>query len=610
MLGVFGKYLDIDLRTKSCRDYHVPDDWYLKHIGGRGIAARILLKEIAPKIDPFSEENPLVFASGPFQGLNIAGGSRFLVMAKSPKTRTLNDSYCGGRFGHELGRSGFDGIIVRGRSEEPVYILVVDGEVGIHSAKELWGLDVKQTEEFLESKYGKLSVASIGKAGENLVMMAAIMVDHNRAVARPGFGALMGSKNLKAIAMRGNIEKPVADKGRLESLRATFAKEIMLHDWPKTLHDFGTGGGVSYLSQNGLLPTKNFTTGFFLKHEKICGRRTNENGMLVRMDTCPGCPVRCKRGIKGSFNGQEIDPTWGGPEYETYGSLGSLCLVEDISAICLLNQKCNQYGIDTVSFGVVAAYLMEATEKGLLEGANAIQWGDAEAMDELLDRIAHRKGIGEWVAQGLSYLGSKVGDASFLVQCKGQEVPMHDPRGRRSMALYYSISPRGANHMEGTLDAPFPNEELGLGENDMLTWDNRAKIAGAYLNLRSFGNSLILCSFVTDLAGPGYMFPMIREMLEAACGIAVNVEEMMKIGERNFGLLRIFAEREGFSRADDDLPPRFKERLPESGHYVDDHELQKAIDDYYRIYAFQPYGPSNERLEALGLKELRRQTPS
>jgi aldehyde:ferredoxin oxidoreductase len=604
MLAVFGKYLDINLGTRSHQDYPIPEDWYLKHLGGRGIAARILLNELPPKTDPFSEKNPMIFATGPFQGLNIAGASRFLVMAKSPKTRTLNGSYCGGGFGHALGQSGYDGIIVRGRSDEPVYILIADGEIGIHSAKELWGLDTKQVEERLTARHGKLSVASIGKAGENLVMMSAIMVDHNRAVARPGYGALMGNKKLKAIAVRGNMQKPVAEKAALKSLRSKFAKELMVHDWQNTLHDFGTGGGVSYLSQNGLLPTKNFASGFFVKHENICGRRTNENGMLVRTDTCPGCPVRCKRGIKGSFNGQEIDPTWGGPEYETYGALGSLCLVEDIEAICLLNQKCNQYGIDTISFGVAAAYLMEATERGLLTGENAIEWGDAVAMDELLEKVADRKGIGEWIAQGLNYLGSQVGDASFLVQSKGQEIPMHDPRCRRSMALYYAISPRGANHMEGTLDAPFPNEELGLGDNDMLSWENRARIAGSYLNLRSFGNSLILCCFVSDLSGPGYLFPIIREMMAAATGISVSVDEMMKIGERNFGLLRLFAEREGYSRADDDLPARLKERLADSGRYVDEQELQKAIDDYYDIYGFEPYGPSNKRLEALGLKEL------
>lgn len=606
MLGAFGKYLDVDLTAKSSRDYPIPEDWYVKHIGGRGIAARILLKELQPKIDPISEKNIIVFATGPFQGLGIAGAGRFLVMAKSPKTKTLNGSYCGGRFGHNLGKSGFDGVIVRGRAEEPVYIFVKDGEVEILSAKDLWGLNPKEVEDKLSEKHGNVSVASIGKAGENQVLMSTIMVDRNRAAARPGYGALMGAKNLKAIVIQGTLDKPLADEKKLKSLRSQFSKEVMTHGWPQTLQDFGTGGGISYVSQNGLLPTKNFVAGEFLKHEKICGRLTNENGILVSTNTCPGCPIKCKREVKTSFNGQEVDPAWGGPEYETYGSLGSFCLNEDISSICLLNQKCNQYGVDTISFGAVAAYLMEATEKGILKGEDAIQWGDAIAMDELLEKIVNRRGIGEWIAQGVEYLGTRVGDSSFLVQCKGLEVPAHDPRGRKSMALYYSISPRGANHMEGTLDSPFPNEELGIGENDMQSWENRAQIAGAYLTLRSFGNSLVLCCFVTDLNGPGYSFPIIREMLEAATGLSVSVKEMMNIGERNFGLLRLFSEREGFARRDDDLPLRLKERLADSGYYVDNDELQKAIDDYYEIYDYDPYGPTNNRLTDLGLAELAR----
>lgn len=606
MLGTYGKYLDVDLTNRTTGEYPIPEDWYEKHLGGRGIAARILLKELPKKINPLSEQNILVFGTGPLQGLGIAGGSRFVVMSKSPKTHTLNDSYSGGSFGHHLGKTGYDGIIIRGKADSPVYLLVKDGKVEILPADNIWGKDCLEAEQDLMEKHGKLTVASIGKAGENQVMMSAIMVDHNRAIGRPGYGMLMGIKNLKAVAIWGHLNKPIADEKKFRELRGEFVKRVMTHDWAKNIKEFGTGGGVSFLSEGGMLPTKNFTSGQFVKHADISGRRTNENGILVGSDTCIGCPVNCKREVQTSFNGQDVLPTWGGPEYETYGALGSFCLNSDLTSICLLNQKCNQYGVDTISFGVAAAYLMEATEKGLLRDEDAISWGDAVAMDELLEKIVHRRGIGEWVARGLDYLSLMVGDSSFMVHCKGQEVPAHDPRIRKSMALYYTISPRGANHMEGTLDSPAPNEDIGVGFNDIDTWEDRAFIAGSYLNLRSFGNSLIICSFVTDLNGPGNEFPLIRDMLKAITGKEMSAEEMMLIGERNFGLLRLHAEQEGFTRSDDDLPRRLKTPLADSGKYIDDEDLDKAVDDFYRLYKYDPYGPSNQRLKELGLTGLLR----
>lgn len=604
MLGTFGKYADVNLNEQTVRDYEIPEDWYVKYIGGRGIAARILLKELPAKVEALSEQNIMVFATGPFQGLNIAGASRFLVMAKSPKTKTMNGSYCGGSFGHILGKSGYDGLIIRGKAEQPVYILIDDGKISIHPAKDLWGLDPKEIEVRLKNEHDKISVTCIGKAGENLVMQSCIMVDCTRAVGRPGFGAVMGSKNLKAVAVCGNQEKPVADKQGLKELRIQFAKDLMTEDWQNLLHDFGTSGVLSMLHQFGILPTKNFQAGQFIDYEQINGQKLVESGLLVSRGTCPGCPVACKRETKGKFNDQEFDPSWGGPEYETIGTFGSFCLNSNLSSICLFNQKCNQYGLDTISVGVNIAYLMEATEKGLLKGEDAIQWGDAKAMDSLIEKIAHREGIGDWVAQGVEYLGMRVGDSSFLMQAKGQEIPMHEPRGKLSMAIYYAMTPRGGQHMEGIHDPTPANPELGLGENDRLSWKNKAKIAGDYLNLRSFGNSLILCAFTSDLAGPGYMFPLIRKMLEASTGLAVDTEEMLKIGERNYGLLRLFAEREGYTRRDDDLPSRFKERLPGSGYYINDKLLQQTIDESYRLYSYGIYGPTNKRLEELEIKDL------
>lgn len=603
--GNFGKYAYFNLSNGEVKDYPIPEKWYKKYLGGRGIAARILLEELEPKVDPFSKENILVFASGPFQGLGIAGAARFLVMGKSPKTKNLNDSFCGGTFGHVLGKSGFDGIIIKGKAKNPVYIAIDNGKAQILSAEDLWRLDPKQVEEKIKKKHKDFSIACIGKAGENEVIQACIMVDRTRAVGRPGYGAIMGSKNLKAVVVSGKQVKEFADAERLNKLNKIFAKKVVNSGFPKGLKQFGTAGGVEFLSANGMLPTKNFQNGQYIDASKLSGQSLVESKAWVKHDTCPGCPVTCKMVVKGVSNNREFGPEWGGPEYETIAAFGSNCLNNDLESICLFNKQCNQYGLDTISVGVQISYLMEATEKGLLKKGDQIKWGDTKSMAELIDKIANREGIGDWVARGVEYISDKVGDGSFLVHSKGQEVPMHDPRGKYSLAVYYATIPRGGNHMSGTHDPNPPHKELNLPENPRDSWENKAKIAGEYLKLRSFANSLILCAFTSGLADVEneYLFPLIREMLEAATGQSMDAKEMLTIGERNYNLLRIFAEKAGYTRADDKLPQRFHEAQPSTGYVIDKEMLEHTIDEYYKIYGYDKYGPGKERLELLKITE-------
>jgi len=603
MNGNFGKYVHVDLDKKIVKDYPIPEEWYIKYLGGRGIAARILLRELNAKVDPFSKDNILVFATGPFQGLGVAGGSRFLVMGKSPKTNNLNDSFCGGSFGHILGKSGFDGIIIKGKATKPVYILVDNGKVKILSAIDLWGLDPKQVEEKIKKKHKNSSIACIGKAGENEVIHACIMVDRTRAVGRPGYGAIMGSKKIKAIVVLGKQVKKLANIEKFSKLKKEFAKKVMESSYPKFLRQLGTAGLASGYNIIGNLPTKNFQNGQYIDADKISGEAILLNKVWVKRDSCPGCPINCKRVVKGVFNNEEFGTEWGGPEYETVASFGSNCLNNNLEAICLLNKKCNQYGLDTISVGVHISYLMEATEKGLLKKEDQIKWGDAKAMAELIDKIAHRKGIGDWIAKGIKFITSKVGDGSFLLQSKGQEIPMHDPRSKYSMAIYYATIPRGGNHMSGIHDPAPPHKELNLPDNPRQSWENRAKIAGEYLLLRSFANSLILCTSTTnlpDIEGE-YLFPLIREMLKAATGYHIDAKEMLVIGERNYDLLRIFAEKTGYTRADDKLPQRFFEVQPSTGYVIDKEMLKKTIDEYYRIYGYGKYGPDMKRAKKLNI---------
>ncbi len=607
MLGNFGKYIDIDLSKNSIKEYPIPEEWYEKHIGGSGIAGRILLKELDPKTDPLSEDNILVLATGPFCGLGVAGSSRMVMMGKSPKNNSLNESYVGGKMGDVLGKSGYDGIIIRGKSHKPVYIELNNGNAQILPAEELWGLDPYQLEERLSIEDKNTSLACIGKAGENQVIPSCVIIDRNRALGRPGFGAVMGAKNLKAIKVKGNLKKKLASKDKFKELRVSYARQLMspTNPGPHSLSKLGTAGGTHANSQAGNLPTKNFQSGQYYYSEQITGKTLVESDIWVKKDTCTGCPVGCKRVVKGTYNNQEFGEEWGGPEYETIGAFGSMLLINDLSAISLFNKKCNQYGLDTISIGVNIAYLMEATEKGLLKDEDKIDWGDTVAVDELIEKIVERKGIGDWIARGVDYLTKKVGDGSFFAHTKNQETPMHDPRVKYSLALYYASSPKGSNHMNGVHDPTPPHSELKLPDNPRRSWKDRALIAGEYLRLRSFTDSLILCALISDMSDRGsYLIPLVREMLTAATGKEISVDEMLKIGERNEALLRIFAERVGYTRKDDYLPRRLLEAQASTGFNLEEKMLEKTIDDFYLLYGYGIYGPTEEKLAELELLDV------
>jgi len=607
MNAAFGRYLDVDLSSGTVKDYPVPEPWYRLYLGGKGIGARILLAELTGKEDPLSPENVLVFATGPFQGTGLAGAGRHAILALSPKTGSVADSYVGGFFGYELGRSGYDGIIVRGKADKPVYLSLIDGKGEIHRADELWGKGVKETEQLLRARHPGGRVAAIGLAGENLVQMACIMHDVTRAAGRPGLGAVMGAKNLKAIVVHGTREKPLHDRDRFIKERANFARAL-LDDETRRFGEYGTAGGLTWLSEMGILPTKNFQEGTFDRAEAIGGKRLHDT-ILIDRDTCAGCPIRCKRVVKTEFAGRKVDPAFGGPEYETAAAFGSLCLNDDLNAISLANQLCNDYGLDTISVGVAIAFLMEASEKGLIK--ERIPWGDGSKIIELIEKIAHRDGIGDDIGDGLANFATRIG-ADFAMTIKGVEVPMHEPRGKQAMGLSYATSPRGATHMEGIhdtmLEIDSPTPELGIDHPyDRFTLLDKPKIAKIYEDLRSFTNSLIMCAFTVKTTGPGYNLPQIRGLLSACAGIELDPETMLEIGARNYALLRLHAARAGYTVDQDGLPPRFHAPLPRgasAGRPVDPDAMQRAILAYYEARGYDRYGPTDETLRRLGMDDL------
>ena len=614
MKGVFGRYADVDLTACVVKDFEIPHDWYKKYLGGRGIGLRILLEELKGNEDPLGPDNILIFATGPLQGTGIAGAGRHAVIAKSPKTGSLSDSYAGGFWGHELARSGYDGIIIRGKAIEPVYLTLLDGKVMIQSAKTLWGLDVGETDYRLKEKHKGSRILCIGQAGEHLVKFACIMNDITRAAGRPGFGAVMGSKNLKAIVVKGEYNKLFYDVEMLNEIRKKINHELLANSAIQEWGKWGSSAAVMGHNDLGILPTKNFQEGVFDGAEKIDGAGSLFKKILVGRDTCTGCPIRCKRIIKGSYKGREIEERYGGPEYETLAALGSNCLNDDVLSISLANQLCNKYGLDTISAGVTIAFAMEASEKGLIK--ESIKWGDPEAVVNLIESIAFRKGLGDILAEGIDTVASKI-KADFAMHIKGQELPLHDPRGKKALGLSYATTPRGAQHMEAMSDTGaerlgnYGTPEIGVyGPLERMSWNKKPRFCKIHQDLGSFANSAITCDYVGfDAAIPlGYNpFPRFREAIYATTGLEIGVVEMLLIGERNFNLLKIAAAQQGYTRNDDDLPKRLKEALPRgnsTGESIPDDVLQSAIDEYYILRGWDKYGPTDEKLAQLDMKEF------
>jgi len=604
--AAFGNYLDVDLTAKEINEYPIPKSWQARLLGGKGIATRILLEELPDRVDPLGADNILVFATGPFQGTGLVGAGRHAVLAVSPKTGWVADAYAGGYFGHELARSGHDGLILRGASDAPVILTLIDGVAELIPADDLWGEGTGRTEEALRERFPGSRVSSIGIAGERLVNQACIINDRSRAAGRPGFGAVMGSKRLKAIVVRGHLAKPLDDADRFASERAEYTKDY-LDEGTQAFGESGTAGLVTNLSERGILPTKNFQEGTFDDAEAIGGGRLNET-ILVDRETCQGCPIRCKRVVETDFEGRQVLPEYGGPEYETIGAFGSLCLNADLDSIALANQLCNDYGLDTISVGAAIAFLMEASEQGLTQERFA--WGDAEAIVDLVDRLAHREGIGDQLADGLERFASSI-DADFAMTIKGVELPMHEPRGKQGMGLTYATTPRGANHMEGfgdtMLAAERPSPELGVNRSyDRFTLGGKAPVVKTFEDIGSFDNSLVLCMFTTRSVGARYNYPAIRSLLEASTGLSIDAAEMQRVGERAHILLRLLSGRSGHRLENDGLPTRFADSLPRGAsadHPVNPETMREAVVSYYAVRGYDRFGPTDDRLIELGLED-------
>jgi len=621
MFGSTGKIIRVNLSTREIVIENLSEEFYRLYPGGKALAGYILLNEMPANVDPLSPENVLVIANGLLTGAPVSTATRYIVSAKSPLTNAYGESEAGGFWGPELKMAGYEAIVVKGKSPEPVYLWVRDGVIELRSADHLWGQKTAEVQELIRSELGdqKIRVLQIGPAGENLVRYAGITNDLRHFNGRNGMGAVMGSKNLRAVAVRGNTryQKLARDPKTLITMGRTLAKRVKENPQAWSLQNTGTPGLVEPLNTGGILPTRNFLQGAFENVDNIKWE-VYESELLTARRSCYACAIRCKREIR--VDGEPS--AYGGPEYETIGSLGSNCGVGDIHAIAKANELCNAYMLDSISTGMSISFAMECFEHGLLtledtDGVD-LHFGNAEAMVMMVEWIALRKGIGDLLAEGVKRAAEKIGgDAHyFALHVKGQELPMHEPRGKYNVGMGYAISEIGADHLVVAHDGmlanaegiPFKNAKpLGITEPQSVLSLNNEKMRQFYIleKVTSFEKVIGYCFF--GPAPRSYIkMDEVVDSVNAATDWDVTLDDLLEVGERATNMARVFNYREGFARKDDTLPERLFSPL-ESGalkgeSYPRD-EFESALTVLYGLKGWdQETGcPTRERLEALSL---------
>jgi len=620
MFGFNGNLLRVDLSSNDIRTETVDEKIYRKYLGGRGLALHFLLRELEPKADPLGPENELIFSTSVATGVPLPGFSRYAVVAKSPLTDGFGEAEAGGFWGPELKSAGFDVVIFEGSSEEPVYLWANDGTAELRDASHIWSKTTGDTQAMIREELGDslIRVASIGQAGEKLVRYACIMNELKFANGRGGLGAVMGSKGLKAVAVRGHRRPDFADADKIRELAKWFADSWQKNPGSLSRSKFGTAEMVLPLNAGGILPTRNFTTGSFEGAEGISGEEM-KNTMTTDSEGCFACPIRCKRVVKGR-EPYVTDPMYGGPEYESVAALGSLCAVGDMSAVAYANQLCNAHGLDTISTGCAVAFAMECFENGVL-GADEVddldlRFGRAEAMVKLVEMIAGREGLGDILAEGVMRASRKIGGDSerYALHVKGKEIPMHDPRGKKGVALQYALSPSGADHMQAAHDAAFEKSVRGVEPLGILDTSDRMSLGPDKVKLFKqlhlwWGllDSVCACKFVFVPHACGvFKINHLPEIVNAATGWDTSLLELMTASERSLNQARMFNLREGLKSADDWLPDRLFEPLksiPREDAKISKDELRSAIRMYYELMNWdgETGRPRASKLYELGL---------
>ncbi|MBI2323636.1 MAG: aldehyde ferredoxin oxidoreductase family protein, partial [Chloroflexi bacterium] len=556
----------------------VDEATFRKRPGGRAMIAHYLLTELPPGIDALGPDNLLIFAPGVLTGTPLSGASRHSVGAKSPLTGGFGEAEVGGFWGAELKRAGWDGIVVRGASPTPVYLFIKDDEVEIRDATHLWGMDTGDTEETLKAEVGErlARVCEIGPAGENRVRIGGIVNDYKDIAGRAGLGAVMGSKRLKAIVVKGSRAVPLADAAKVKEVGRWVADRLQEDHW--AFHNFGTGMGLDGYAQVGGFAVRNFEGGPFDQAADISAEALIDRGFRVKMEACWACSVRCKKVVRLE-EPYRIDPKYGGPEFESTVALGAHCGVGDLAVISKANERCNALGIDTISTGATIAWAMDLRRHGILPDAQLdgepLEFGNGRAVLAGVEAIAHRRGLGDVLAEGSARAAERLGGAELLTTVKGLEIAMHDPRQRteygRTVRVSYATSPSGGDHMV------------------------------SHLPPRSMRNTVGMCFFLK------YDDPKMLEIVNAVSGWGLTPRELSDIGERSLTLARLFNEREGSTAKDDRLPQQVMRPHvsgPLSKVRLDEGDLRAQVAAYYAGRGWDDAGhPKRETLERLGITE-------
>jgi aldehyde:ferredoxin oxidoreductase len=616
--GYHGKILHVNLNDLSWEVETPPEEFYRKYMGGSALGMYYVLKHTPANVDPFGPENTLALTLSVVTGVAISGQSRLTATARSPLTGAIGDSQSGGFFPAEMKFAGFDGIIVHGKAEKLVYLWIKEGQVELRPADHLWGKDTAEVETLIKDELDdkRVHILQTGIAGENRVRYAALVSMANRTNGRTGLGAVMGSKNLKAIAVRGKMRPSVADKDGLNNLARWGAKNFPDSDI-YTMGLYGTAEVTNWQDETGGLPTRNWTSGTFEGANAIDGK-TMADTILKKRDTCYACTVKCKRVVEVTEGDYQVDPVHGGPEYETVSTFGSYCGIDNLSAVSLANQYCNQYGMDTISCGATIAWAMDCFEQGLLTkedtGGIELRFGDAKAMTEVVKLIAKRQGFGDVLAEGSALAAQKLGiGQELVVAVKGLELPAHMPEVKRSLGLIYAVNPFGADHQSSEHDPSYEDypdkmKEIGLTDPQPADNLNQEKVHFALTTqyLYSTLDTLNICQFVFGSAWQLYGSEQLRQLVELVTGWEVSMEELLDVGARRLNMLRAYNAREGIGRDQDKLPPKlFKPRVggASDGIALDEQVLENAKDMYYQEAGWDASTgmPTNERLDQLGL---------
>lgn len=611
--GLSNLLLEIDLSTGATSTKEIPEQWWREHLGASGVAARLFFEEKVYDTDPLGENNPLVFLNGLFTGTPIPCACKMSVCAKSPLTGIWGEATVGGFFGAELKKTVFSGIILRGKSPKPVYVVVENDNVEIRDAAFLVGKETYETSMILKKEHGeKFQVAAIGPAGENMVLISGIMFggEETRAAGRTGMGAVMGSKHVKAVLVRGSHPVEMHDRpGLIQSIRETVPA---IQANTKGLSDFGTAGGVMAVEANGDLSIRNWSLGSWENGAaKTNGQQLAET-CFVSHYGCFACPIRCGKTVTVR-KGPNTGGTSHGPEYETCDGFGANLLNDDLDVIVAANDLCNRLGLDTISTSGVIGWAMECWQEGLIgpeqTGGIDLTWGNGEAIIKMTELIGRKKGFGAFLGQGVKRAAEEIGGLAveFAVHTKGLEYAYHDPRAFTSMAVSYATANRGACHLEGLSyfaeQGTFPLSLLGFDkEFTRHGWENKAEIAMLMQNLMEVLNDLGLCKFL--IRGKDSTSPEVfARWVALVTGWEFTCEDLMKAGERNFNLKRLFSGKIGITRKDDVLPPRLGVHDKESGAANGSvPNLGKMLVEYYGLRGWTKEGiPSKEKLNALGL---------